>query len=168
MPHQTVIDGFEFAEFGKALRGAWRIADFTRRPEVLHDTSGALDYAVSGERDKQGRPALRIELRGVLRLTCQRCLEPMDFPLAVDTLLTLARHQSEVDADALESDLERVLGSKSMAVRDLLEEELVLAVPVAPRHADCAAGGVAGNEGGSPFAKLRGLLGDASPDGRKH
>ena len=168
MPQEPVVDGFEFAEFGKMLRGAWRVADFTRLPEVLHDSAGELGYAVSGERDKQGRPALRIELHGVLRLTCQRCLEPMDFPLAVDTLLTLARRQSEVDADPLESDVERVVGSKGMAVRDLLEDELLLAVPVAPRHLRCAAGGVASSDGGSPFEKLRGLLGDASPDGRKH
>ncbi len=168
MPHQPVIDGFEFAEFGEVLRGAWPIADFTRLPDVLQDTAGILNYAVSGQRDARGRPALRVELNGVLRLTCQRCLEPLDFPLAVDTLLTLARRQSEVDADPLDSDFERVVGGKDMAVRDLLEEELLLGVPVAPRHLQCAAGRSGSDEGGSPFEKLRGLLGDAGPGGRKH
>lgn len=168
MPHQPVIDGFKFAESGEALRGVWPIADFTRLPDVLHDASGELEYAVSGQRDARGRAALRVELRGVLRLRCQRCLELLEFQLAVDTLLTLARRQSEVDADPLDSDFERVVGGKDMAVRDLLEEELVLGVPVAPRHLRCTAGRPGSDEGGSPFEKLRGLLGDASPDGRKH
>lgn len=168
MPHQPVIDGFEFAEMGEVVRGVWPIADFTRLPDVLHDTAGALEYAVSGQRDARGRPALRVELRGVLRLTCQRCLEPLEFALAADTLLTLARRQSEVDADALDADFERVVGGKDMAVRDLLEEELLLGVPVAPRHMQCEVVRVGRDEGGSPFDKLRGLLGDAGPDGRKH
>ena len=168
MPHQPVIDGFRFAESGGALRGVWPIADFTRLPDVLHDTAGELEYAVSGQRDAKGRPALRVELRGVLRLTCQRCLEPLECPRAVDALLTLARRQSEIDADPLDSDFERVIGSREMAVRDLLEEELLLGVPVAPRHLRCEAGRPGSDEGGSPFDKLRGLLGDASPDGRKH
>jgi uncharacterized protein len=81
------------------LRGVWPIAEFTRLPDVLHDTAGELEYAVSGRHDAKGRPALRIELRGILRLTCQRCLEPLEFPLAADALLTLARRQSEIDAD---------------------------------------------------------------------
>lgn len=168
MSHQPVIDGFRFSEFGEVLRGVWPIADFTRLPDVLHDTAGELEYAVSGRHDAKGRPALRIELRGILRLTCQRCLEPLEFPLAVDALLTLARRQSEIDADPLDSDFERVVGSKDMAVRGLLEDELLLGVPVAPRHPRCAAGRPGSDEGGSPFDKLRGLLGDARPDGRKY
>lgn len=166
MRHQPVIDGFEFAESGKVLQGVLAVQDFPRLQDLLHADAGELEYAVSGERDRQGRPALRVELRGTLSLSCQRCLQPLDFRVALDTLLTLARSQFEGDADPIDSNIERVVAGKEMAVRDLLEDELVLSVPIAPRHAVCAAGRIGGAEGSSPFAKLRGLVGSDGPGGR--
>jgi uncharacterized protein len=166
MPHQPVIDGFEFAESGKVLRGVLPVRDFPRLQDLLHADAGEVEYAVSGQRDRQGRPALRVEMRGTLSLTCQRCLQPLDFRVALDTLLTLARSEFEGDADPIDSNIERVVAGKEMAVRDLLEDELVLSVPIAPRHALCAAGRVGSTESSSPFAELRGLVGPDGPGGR--
>ena len=40
-----------------------------------------------------------------------------------------------------------------------LKDELILALPVAPRHEDCTAAGLHdGDAGESPFAALRGLI----------
>jgi uncharacterized protein len=168
MRHQPVIDGFEFAESGRVLKGEFPVLDFPRLHDVLREYAGEIGYVVSGERDREGRPALRIELRGTLSLNCQRCLQPLDFPVALDTVLTLARSQFEGEADPVDSNIERVVASKEMAVRDLLEDELLLSVPFAPRHASCTTGGISSTEGSSPFAKLRGLLGHDGPGGRNN
>jgi uncharacterized protein len=46
-----------------------------------------------------------------------------------------------------------------MALRELIEDELILAVPYAPRHEDCTAAGAHGDaQKVSPFAGLRGLI----------
>ena len=166
MRQQPVIDGFDFAESGKVLRGVWAVRDFPRLCDLLQTDTGEMAYVVSGDRDEQRRPALRIELRGVLGLSCQRCLQPLEHRVTLDTLLTLARSQSEVDADPVDSSIERVIGGRDMAVRELLEDELVLAVPLAPRHAACEAEQVDASERSLPFAKLRGLLGPQGPGGR--
>ncbi len=167
MLHQPVIDGFAFADSGKVLQGVWPVPDFPRLCDMLHAGSGSVQYSVSGGHDREGRPALRVVLRGKLLLRCQRCLQPLEYPVDLDTLLTLARSPSEGDDDPLDSGIERVVAGREMAVRELLEDELLLALPFAPSHMDCAAQDAGEREGGSPFAKLRGLMGTGGPDGRR-
>lgn len=168
MRQLPVIDGFDFAESGKVLQGVSPIRDFPRLRDLLHADAGDVEYMVSGNRDREGRPALRIELRGILSLSCRRCLEPLDFPVALDALLTLSRRESEGDEDPVDSDIERVVASREMAVRELLEDELLLWVPLAPCHTACVAEPTVGSERSSPFANLRGLLGPDGPGGRNN
>jgi uncharacterized protein len=53
----------------------------------------------------------------------------------------------------------RVIAGKDMAVRDLVEDELILALPYAPRHEDCEARPEGHDRAASsPFAGLRGLM----------
>ena len=167
MRQKPVIDGFDFAESGRMLQGVSPVRDFARLRDLLHADAGDVEYKVSGKRDREGRPALRIELRGTLSLSCRRCLEPLDFPVALDALLTLSHRESEGDDDPVDSDIERVVAGREMAVRELLEDELLLSVPLAPCHAACVAEPRGGSERSSPFANLRGLLGPGGRGRRK-
>ena len=168
MRQLPVIDGFDFAESGKTLQGVSPVRDFPRLRDLLHADAGDMEYVVSGNRDREGRPALRIEVRGTLSLSCRRCLEPLEFPVALDALLTLSRRESEGDDDPVDSDIERVVAGKEMAVRELLEDELLLSVPLAPCHTACVAEPTRGSERSSPFADLRDLLGPDAPGRRKN
>lgn len=161
MSHQPVIDGLEFARAGAELQGEWPVAAFARLRGSLASADGALSWSVRGASDAQGRPCLELGLRGKLRLVCQRCLEEMDFPVAIDSVVILAASAVELEADQAELGVpDRVLARKDMAVRDLLEDELLLAVPYAPRHESCAARpGAAAQPRVSPFSGLRGLVG---------
>ena len=70
-----------------------------------------------------------------LQLRCQRCLGPLSHEVDTDEILVLAASQAEIDADPLTVDMpSRVVAGKEMAVRDLVEDELILALPYAPRH----------------------------------
>jgi uncharacterized protein len=159
MSHQPVFDGLELAASGAALRGTLAPGDFPRLSDKLASDAGAVDYAVQGLHDEKGRPCLRVTVRGVLQLRCQRCLEALELELDLDEILVLASSQAEFDAeppDAHEPD--RVLAGKEMPVRELIEDELILAVPYAPRHESCAAAIAAGGATSRPFAGLRGLV----------
>ena len=163
-----VIDGFDFAASGKVVQGVSPVRDFPRLRDLLHADAGDVEYMVSGNRDREGRAALRIELRCTLILSCRRCLEPLDFPVVLDAFLTLSRRESEGDDDPVDSDIERVVAGKEMAVRELLEDELLLSVPLAPCHAACVAEPAADSERSLPFAKLRRLLGSDGPGRRNN
>lgn len=160
LAHSAFIDGFSFAESGGALQGRWPIAGFDRLQDVLISNRGDLEYEVRGTRDALGRSALRVRLSGRLELTCRRCLGALAYPLEIDALLVLARSEAEIEAQPLDpDDPDRVVGRKEMAVGALLEDEVLLAVPVAPHHAACsAADDRRGEAQASPFANLRGLL----------
>lgn len=171
MSHQPVIDGLEFARAGSKLQGAWPVAGFERLRDVLRSDAGMLRYELQGVPEAQGRPALRLKVEGALQLTCQRCLAVLELPLRIEATLRLAATQAEMDAEPLEPEgPESILACKEMPVHALVEDEVLLAIPIAPRHEACAGGGkdalravgAAGARQG-PFAGLRGLMG-----GTKH
>lgn len=161
MSHQPpLIDGFEFAAAGATQQGVWAVGDFPRLRDMLASGAGEIRYEIEGVRDTRGRPALRVRIVGALQLRCQRCLEPMRFEVDTDETLVLAATQAEIDAEPADAESpDRVLATEEMKVRDLLEDELILALPYAPRHEGCEVGAEAGDgEKISPFAGLRGML----------
>ena len=164
MSHQPVIDGFEFATAGATQEGKLPLAGFPRLKDQLVSDAGDVTYALRGVRDARGRPSLKLSVRGSLQLRCQRCLGPLAHDVDTEQVLVLAGSQEEIDAEpAGVDDPDRVVAGKEMSVRDLVEDELILSLPYAPRHDDCepqhegtdAHGERAMN---SPFAGLRGMM----------
>ena len=157
---QPVIDGFEFASAGASLRGALPIRDFPRLNDMLARHEGEVAYEIEGLRDERGRPGLRLKVRARLELRCQRCLEGLPFEVQADEVLVLAGTQAEIDAEPADvHTADRVVAAKEMPVRELVEDELILALPYAPRHAVCSArASTDAAEKVSPFAGLRGLM----------
>jgi uncharacterized protein len=138
MLHRPLIDAFEFAASASRLSGDWPIADFPRLQGVVHSSQGTLPYSLQGIPQEQGRPALRLQVSGTLQLICQRCLGALEHPLKAEAVLLL--FASESDMAALPVDAEGpdcIVGTKDMAVRDLIEDEVLLALPYAPHHEWC-------------------------------
>src|SRR3970282_1753396 len=104
MSIHPVIDGFEFAELGRTFTGSLRAADFPRLRDMLAAESGLSEWAGSGVRDAKGRPGLRLRIQGTLRLSCQRCLGIVEFPVQLDSTLVLARSIEGVDPAAIDAD----------------------------------------------------------------
>ena len=165
MSHQPVIDGLEFARTGGKLRGDWPLADFPRLRDALQGNTGSLRYELRGVPEAQGRPALELRIEGSLQLACQRCLGALEFPFRIENTLLLAASQAEIDAEPIVAEgPERIVAGREMPVHDLIEDELLLAIPIAPRHEHCAERpSQAPGAKHAPFAGLRGLIG-----GTKH
>jgi len=160
-PTRAVIDGFEFAAAGSTQQGVLPLSSFARLRDLLVTDAGEAAYAVEGVRDTLGRPSLSLKVQATLQLRCQRCLEPLALAVDADSLLVLAASQAEIEADPETVDApDRVLAGHEMRVAELVEDELILAVPYAPRHEECEAAQVAppADEKPLPFAGLKGLL----------
>ncbi len=160
MSHQPVIDGAEFAAAGATQQGVLPLSGFPRLRDMLVSDAGEVAYAVKGVRDERGRPSLRVSVHGTLQLRCQRCLEALPYAVEADELLVLAESQTEIDAESAVAQFpDRVIAAAAMPVRDLIEDELILAVPFAPRHASCEGRPTPGEQRKTlPFAGLRGLI----------
>jgi uncharacterized protein len=128
---------------------------------VIVSDAGEAAYKLRGVRDARGRPSLRLEVRATLQLRCQRCLGPLQHDVDTDELLVLAASQAEIDAEPGGVDApDRVVAGHEMKLAELVEDELILAVPYAPRHEHCEARVGTFGEGKtvSPFAGLRGMM----------
>ena len=93
---------------------------------------------------------------GSVRLECQRSLGTLDFPLHLAAQLELAASEAEIMA--ADDDIERVVASREMSVVALVEDEVLLALPMVPRHERCrTAAGSGANAQPSAFEALAAL-----------
>jgi len=156
MPAQTVIDSLEFARTGQALRGSLPVPGLLRLRDSLAETPGEVEFMVQGGHDARQRPILSLDISGTLRLQCQRCLGALDYPLRLANTLLLVGAGDPVDEDA-----EWIEASAKLDVAALVEEEILLSLPYAPRHEEgqCEPDRTAAKDGAgsSAFAKLAAL-----------
>lgn len=158
---QMVIDGPEFARRDNRAAGSVAVRDLPRVIEYLVSSEGALDCKLTGGRsqDGGGHFELHLNVRGELLLRCQRCLEALKFPLKLDKRLRLVTSVADWPEDDVEDeDFDAVEASKEMLVGTLIEDEILLALPISPRHEICSTPQQGGSkEDASPFAVLRQL-----------
>lgn len=111
----------------------------------------------------EGLRIMHGQVRATPRLRCERCLEPMEFALAAEPYLVLVRAGER--EDLIEAGDARVI-EKPLPLSELVEDELLLALPMVPVHvADrCTVktGGIADTnktepERRNPFAALEKL-----------
>lgn len=160
----TVINNIEFAQKALEIHDIIPLLQFTRLQDLLASQQGVLDCRLSGSRDANNSACLQLQVRGTLSLLCQRCLQPFDFGVDIDLHYRVVRDEAQMPAPEDEGDDEDFLLSQAeMPVLELIEDELLLALPMAPRHVDdaCAiAGGDAETnafKNPNPFARLEAL-----------
>ena len=161
MSQRIVIDSLAFAREGGLLQGELPAASLTRVLDLLDVSTGHLGYPVQGQMGPRNRPQLMLQLDGVLSVCCQRCLEGIDYPVRVRSLLELVKDEEELTQEEIEDDSKDFLtAQKELDVVELIEDEVILDLPPAPRHESCTlpeAGRQA--EKVSPFSVLKGLKG---------
>ncbi len=136
---QAVVDSLTFVREAGRLSGQIAIAALGRMADSLASDAGSLKCLVRGEMDQDGNSFLILAVSGTLQLRCQRCLESMAFALRIDKRLLLVAPGGPWPDDALEDDgSDAIEASKTLALLLLIEEEVLLALPIAPRHEVCA------------------------------
>jgi len=100
-------------------------------------SGSVVDFVLTGEINERGKPELRLAVNGSVRLECQRCLGNVDLALKLESRLELAASEAEILA--ADDEVERVLAGHEMRVAELVEEELILALPMVPKHEQCLA-----------------------------
>ena len=78
-----------------------------------------------------------LSMSGAATMACQRCLGPMTEP--VNNTVRMALITAEADAGRVPEHLEPVLAAGGrVAIGELVEEELLLALPIVPLHAEAS------------------------------
>lgn len=140
------LDVQAFASDAGELAGRWPMRRFERVVKMVHAESPAAEsdevvWSARGEqRAQRGAPAqtwLHLTARTRLYLECQRCLQPVETALDVDRWFRFVAGEdaaAQVDADS-EDDVLAL--TRTLDVAELIEDELLLALPLVPRHSQC-------------------------------
>ncbi|WP_200193082.1 YceD family protein [Halorhodospira abdelmalekii] len=178
MPHFMLPDGLLPEDFGSDARfyeGVLALAAMSRLSPLLAnaDDAGAepVRLRFSAARDEAGRRILEGSIEAILPLICQRCLRCYQQP--IETTFRLIVVSSEAEAEVLPAELEPyVSGSGTVRPLDVVEEELLLALPFPPRHPPGGCRPPAHSAGIerqqlSPFAELRERISGSASGGKK-
>ncbi|MEY4267297.1 MAG: hypothetical protein RIS90_1832 [Pseudomonadota bacterium] len=140
------LDVQAFAEAATLRSGCDTLSNYER---LMQETQGLggdrpLDWAAQGElrTDAVGASQawLHLTVAAKLPLTCQRCLGPADIAVSVDRWFRFVA--TEAVAEALDDDAEEdlLVTSRQFNLAELIEDELLLGLPLVPRHDQCPAG----------------------------
>ncbi len=150
MSARRPFDSLQFAKSGDSLKGTLRAEELPRLSDSLRPDDVAVQYQLAGIMSS-GRPALRLRVEAAVWLTCQRCLAPYPEVLCLDTVLPVARNEDELERwENLDPMLDALVADPELDIATLVEDEILLSIPVVPMHAE----GECGLDGISPMGRV--------------
>jgi uncharacterized protein len=160
----TRLDVAALAAEGAELSGQWPAAQLDRwlamQSPPASAEAGPVRWRVRGElRRTVGEPPqvwLHLHAAATAWPTCQRCLQPFAETLVVERALRFVNGEAQAETLDADSEDDVLALAPTVDLRALVEDELLLAWPIVPRHAQCSAPQHrAGDQAAdSPFAAL--------------
>ena len=167
------LDVERFASDGGSLQGDWPLGGMRRLAETCHAeaqpaATGRVAWQAVGERRRRVAATpeawLQLSLDATVRLTCQRCLGPVEAPLKFERWFHFVAGEEQAAQLDAESEEDVLASTRSLDLHQLAEDELLLALPIVPRHEACpqpllppADPPAAEDDAPHPFAALAGL-----------
>jgi uncharacterized protein len=163
-PVPETLDAWRQVTARRGVEGRVPLASLRRLASLLDAPEGDVTFSLDFDRDSFGIAYVEVRAEAGLPLVCQRTLERFMLPVRVDQRIGLIR--DEADEAALPPGYEALLVDPSgeLVTLDVVEDELILAVPVVPVRPDSevveqewGAGEAVEAEKHSPFAALAAL-----------
>jgi uncharacterized protein len=130
------MDPIRFAREAASLQGSYALTEMDRLRDELAGDEGVVSWRLEGAQ-VGGRSALRLLVEANPTLICQRCLAPYVHTLHSEGVIFLARNDAELERWEHDDPLiDAIVSEERMDVRTLVEDELLLSLPVVPRHED--------------------------------
>jgi uncharacterized protein len=179
----TRLDVEAFAKAGVSMQGQWPLTSLERLAESAAGDAppgpgDEVAWEARGElRAVRGQPSqvwLHVSASTELALQCQRCLQPVDQKLAIERSFLFVHGEDQAAALDTDSEDDVLALTRALDLRELLEDELLLALPLVPRHDQCPAPLVVPSSAGAeqadeetphPFAALAALKKTGPPAG---
>jgi uncharacterized protein len=136
------LDVAAAAAAGAALDGRWPLSDLTR---LADGAAGQVDEPVAWSarfeqrRELGAAPQAWLLLQAQARVAreCQRCLQPVLLSLDMNRAFRFAPSEDEAAALDADSEDDVLVLSRHFDLRELVEDELLLAMPIVPMHEQC-------------------------------
>lgn len=157
----ALIDPWQMARGRRGFSGSWPLERFARFRELIASDEGDAAFEIEFGVDELGYSFVDVSVNATPTLICQRTLEPFGFDLQRRVRLGLIG--SDADTPALPADYEPlVVPEEPVALMDLVEDELILALPLVPKTGKAPVDAAFGptrppgeqEQSESPFAEL--------------
>ena len=156
------INNLEFAQKQQEIADNFAPISLNRLAETLalqgeNAHLAAIYFMLTGDCKRFRQPSLRLHIKSQLPIICQRCLGEMliNLDLNFDYLLSDSTINEMEDSD----EMDWLEINSEMDVRELIEDELLLAMPISPAHdGACSSLSMQSGEKPNPFAVLKGKI----------
>jgi DUF177 domain-containing protein len=129
------INPLRLAKSRERINGNMQLDSLGRLKGILLENSGKLQYSLSFDFDESGTCVIESDIDTQLILECQRCLKPVVIEVHKNSLLGIVKDKDEIDALAKEYEPLQ-LDEETISVEELIEDELLLSLPLAPLHTE--------------------------------
>jgi uncharacterized protein len=137
------LDVVAFAEDAAELSGRTPLQAFARLAAEARAAADAheVSWSAQGELRNAGhldpQAWLHLHAQASVPMVCQRCMEPVEVPLEVERSFRFVADETVAAAEDDESDEDLLVTSREFDLPALIEDELLMEVPVVPRHDIC-------------------------------
>lgn len=169
------LDVAAFARTQEMLEGTEPLQQYERLAYALQAPEPDLmvHWRVQGEHrtavDGSVRPGLHLVAEAELPMTCQRCMGAVRVPVRIDRHFVFVPDEATAAALDDESEDDVLELTAALDLHGLIEDELLMALPLVPRHDECPGAvqlsaqdadfDAAGDGKPNPFAALAALKG---------
>ena len=131
----TQIDPWQMAKGRRGFQGTWPLERFDRLRELIAEARGLATFEIQFGIDPLGISFMDLRVEARPTLVCQRTLEPFEFEL--ERTVRLGMLHNEADVAALPPAYEPlVVPEDPVHLMDLVEDEMILALPLVPKSGD--------------------------------
>jgi uncharacterized protein len=130
-PH---VDPRKLADRAATLAGELPLSRLKRLTDPLEDDQGAVRASFTFGRDEQRTAVIHSELDVEVKMICQRCLEPVVLPIHSECDYAVVNEGASSQHLPKGYDVLEV-GEDPLDLLALVEDELLLALPIVPLHA---------------------------------
>jgi uncharacterized protein len=152
------VDCARLAQDAAVLDRRYSLSELSRLQDLLADTDGSVRAHFAFTVLAGGRAGATVAVDAAAHLVCQRCMKGFEFAVDAESEIEFANSEAEASADSPREIY--LMEDGFVSLRELAEEELLLALPIVAACDDpqkCS-GAPAQEERSKPFAVLQELL----------
>ena len=165
-----LVDCVRLAKDAARVQRVYALEELPRLEGLLAGPQGTLRAQFAFAKRSSGHPGAAVTIEAVPQLVCQRCMQGFGWPVTAASEIVFAGADEAEDSEAEDSELECfVVENGHVSLRAIAEEELLLALPIAPvcetpltcgKAPEYATGGLPAPTGDTrrPFSALQNLL----------
>lgn len=129
------IDPWAFCKHRETLQGELNAMQ-TKQLQQWLAKEDTIEFSLEGNIDSRRQPRLSGQIDATLHLQCQRCLEPMRYPLKTNFDYVLIAHE-RLEEKVLDGSETLICDQEEIELSWFIEEELLLSMPMIAKHENC-------------------------------